>query len=64
MTNADIIRNMSDKELAKVINTPACYRCAYHTADNCDDYQTCYGGILLWLSQEEQEAGENFEGGW
>ena len=51
-TNADRIRNMSDEELAKWINTKnTCEQCAYEPESLCMK-ETCVNGILQWLQAE------------
>lgn len=53
-TNADRIRNMSDEELAKWINTKdACEQCAYEPESLCMK-ETCANGILQWLQSEAE----------
>lgn len=53
MTNADLIRQMTDdEELLSAIGT-GCYRCAYSNGE-CDSGQGegCIAGCLAWLKQE------------
>ena len=55
-TNADRIRNMSDKELAEWINTKStCEQCAYEPENLCiKPRTTCTNGILKWLQSEAE----------
>ena len=55
-TNSDIIRNMSDEELAEWINTKStCEQCAYEPENLCiKPRTTCTNGILQWLQSEAE----------
>ena len=52
MTNAERIRNMTDEELAKMIEQDSiCDMCSAY----CDAYQTpedCVRNVIAWLKQE------------
>ena len=52
MTNADRIRQMTDEELAKMIEQDSiCDMCSAY----CDAYQTpedCVRNVIAWLKQE------------
>ena len=51
-TNADIIRSMTDEELAELISSDFCeIICSPNT--NCQ-YTDCRGKILGWLKQEAE----------
>jgi hypothetical protein len=53
-TNADRIRNMSDEELAELINTKnTCEQCAYESESTCMK-ETCANGVLQWLQSEAE----------
>lgn len=53
ITNADRVRNMSDEELAKWIDTiTACRHCAYEVA-GCGG-KNCVEGILQYLQSEAE----------
>ena len=49
MTNGDRIRQMSNEELARVINMP----CEHCLNDNCCDF-LCIEGIKAYLESEEE----------
>lgn len=54
MTNAEIIRQMTDEELVKAIGL-ACRRCAYCNVENgkcTEPDKDCTDGNLEWLKQE------------
>ena len=55
-TNADRIRNMSDKELAEWINTKnMCEQCAnYYEPDSECMGEPCASNILRWLQSEAE----------
>ena len=54
MTNADKIRNMTDKELSEFLKdwVEPCYLCLYREKNTCDD---CKQGRLLWLQSAYNE---------
>jgi hypothetical protein len=52
-TNADRIRNMSDKELAEWIDKDICGHCAYELESLCMK-EPCTNGILKWLQSEAE----------
>lgn len=53
-TNADMIRNMSDEELAEWISTKdTCGQCAYELECVCMKVP-CTNGILKWLQSEAE----------
>lgn len=53
-TNADMIRNMSDKELAEWINKKnMCEQCVYTPGGLCMK-KPCINGILEWLQSEAE----------
>lgn len=57
MTNRDRINNMSNEELAKLINDPRidCKCCIAYYFENhpcCDD---CKQGIVAWLESEVED---------
>lgn len=55
MTNGDKIRQMSNEELAKVIND-RCYSCSHHW-ETCDAGRNseCEEGIKAYLDMEVEE---------
>ena len=54
MSNADAIRNMTDEELAELLNKSACdYYCNYKS--ECTFGTSCKQGILEWLKSEVKE---------
>ena len=56
-TNADMIRNMSDEELAELLfNKSRCDNCfAYcNDKDNCPSLSSCYSRHLDWLQSEAE----------
>lgn len=57
MTNADRIRNMSDKELARLLyNKSGCDNCFVNCndKDNCPSLSSCYSRHLEWLQSEAE----------
>lgn len=57
MTNGDIIRQLSNKELSQVIGVFSCEYCAYN-GKGCDDV-TCRQGVYEWLCQEAEDGDED-----
>lgn len=56
MTNADRIRQMTDEELAKMIETfDTCAHCVEYGVDVCSFPNGCRKSILAWLKQEVSE---------
>jgi hypothetical protein len=59
LTNGDVIRQMSNAELAEIINNVDCKKCpAYMT---CFDgkKKTCFDGFVAWLNAPAESEGEN-----
>ena len=48
VTNGDVIRQMSNVELANVL-APSCEMCIYNNSNDCD-FRKCEKGILPWLN--------------
>lgn len=56
MTNADRIRQMTDEELAKMIETfDTCAHCVEYGVDVCSFPNGCRKSILAWLKQEVKD---------
>ena len=57
MTNADRIRQMTDEELAEMLDIydveEVCDYCAHHGDWAC--HNKCYAGILEWLKMEVEQ---------
>ena len=53
-TNGDLIRQMTDKELADKL-TDKCAVCAYHYAECETTFCLCVEGVSKWLKQEVSE---------
>lgn len=57
LTNGDMIRKMSDKELAEFLNAGiVCDMCIY--SESCTepfDGKVCFDGVLKWLKQPAKE---------
>ena len=52
MTNGDKVRQMSDEELARIIQSASCNWCIYrHGDDECITHP-CRGGIKAYLESE------------
>lgn len=54
-TNGDLIRQMTDEELADMLTdklTNKCAVCAYHNAECETTFCMCWEGVLKWLKQE------------
>ena len=60
MTNADRIRQMTDEEIADMLNVneivEVCQYCA-NRGETCIG-SSCYYGILKWLKQEAKDDAE------
>ena len=59
MNNLERIKNMSTKELAKVLNGSQCNCCAYKNTlmsikKNVCEQSNCEEGVKLWLEQDAE----------
>lgn len=52
-SNADHIRQMTEEELADILDNSQCAYCAYE--EGCDDNAECSRGILEWLRKKVNE---------
>lgn len=57
MTNADMIRQMTDKQLAELLAVGDCFICPVQTASTYPRFSSCEECALYWLKQ----AAENTE---
>lgn len=55
MTNGDKIRQMTDEEIAKILNEKPCYRCIYNDPNIEHHGEQCTEGVTKWLQQEAKE---------
>ena len=55
MTNGDRIRQMSNEELADIINCSPCLRCR-KISERCHGDFDCLEGIKAYLESEEEEC--------
>lgn len=59
LTNGDRVRQMSNKELAEIINNVDCKICpAYMTCFNGEN-KTCFDGMLAWLNAPADCVGKD-----
>lgn len=61
MTNYEKIKNMSVEELAELLNTYGCAKCAFEAGEGIYCYkaseQGCKEGIRIWLDSEIDNSG-------
>ena len=57
-TNGDVIRQMSNEELLKIISRSMCESCIYQYED-CDCIRNHDKGVLAWLNAPAESEGED-----
>ena len=56
MTNGDIIRHMSDMEIAKLlVFGDRCSMCNMQDYEECGAKDSCWRGVESWLKEEEKD---------